>query len=210
MDLFVKPDYLRKDELFYEITILKGTPASQMKFGELQKLLREVSNNEVDLQNFDISDPECELRTLQEQFCEIKEVTSDCQADNTITPSQYARVMTRLCHLTNRARDLSAREILVKKKSSCLDDLSTDISALMQSMGEFYAAILKGSEGSVSLPAPLLPGPSNSEGVAVNSFVQSGVRPLEAYLFQYAKLPPPIQRILSGQPTLSGDTFESV
>jgi hypothetical protein len=29
-------------------------------------------------------------------------------------------------------------------------------------------------------------------------------------LFQYAKLPNPIQRILSGQPTLSGYTFESV
>jgi hypothetical protein len=87
-----------------------------MKFGELQKLLREVSNNEVDLQNFDISDPEGELRTLQEKFCEIEEMTSDCRADNTITPSQYARVMTRLRHLTNRARDLSARKILVKKK----------------------------------------------------------------------------------------------
>jgi hypothetical protein len=58
MDRSVNPDYLRKDELFYEITIRKGAPASQMKFGELQKLLREVSNNEVDLQNFEIWDPE--------------------------------------------------------------------------------------------------------------------------------------------------------
>jgi hypothetical protein len=123
----------------------------------------------VDLQNFDISDPEGKLRTLEEKLCEIKEITSDFRADKAITPSQYARVMTRLRHLTSRARDLSAREILVKAKSSCLDDLSTDISALMQSMGEFHATVLKGSEGYVSLPAPLLPGPSNSEGVPVNS-----------------------------------------
>jgi hypothetical protein len=80
----------------------------------------------------------------------------------------------------------------------------------MQSMGECYGTVLKGSKGPVSLPAPPLPGPSNSKGVALNSFVKSGARPLEAHLFQYAKLPNPIQRILSGQPTLSGDTFESV
>jgi hypothetical protein len=158
MDRSVNPDYLRKDELFYEISIRKGAPASQMKFGELQKLLREVINNQVDIQNFDISDPEGELRTLQEKFCEIKEITSDCQADNSIIPSQYARVMTRLRHLTNRAHDLSLQKILPKKKSSCLDDLSSDISVLMLSLGEFYASVLKGSERPVSLPAPLLPG----------------------------------------------------
>jgi hypothetical protein len=33
MDGAVNPDYLRKDELFYDISIRKGVPASQMKFG---------------------------------------------------------------------------------------------------------------------------------------------------------------------------------
>jgi hypothetical protein len=69
----INPDYLRKDELEYDIYVRKGQALPHRKVGDLQKILREVGREPVDLQYLQLLDIEGELRTIDAKVNEFNE-----------------------------------------------------------------------------------------------------------------------------------------
>jgi hypothetical protein len=101
----INPDFVRKDELEYEIFVRKGQPPQLRKVVDLQKTLRDM-REPVDLQYLQSLDFEDELRTIHAKVSEFKEIVGDYRADCYVSPSQYARVTSRLRHLNCRVTDL--------------------------------------------------------------------------------------------------------
>jgi hypothetical protein len=64
----INPDHLRQDEMEYEIYVRKGQALPHRKFGDLQKILREVGREPVDLQYLQLLDFEGELRTIDAKY----------------------------------------------------------------------------------------------------------------------------------------------
>jgi hypothetical protein len=90
----------------YDIYVRKGQALPHRKVGDLQKILREVGREPVDLQYLQLLDFEGELRTIDAKICDFFETVADCRADVYISPAHYARVTSRLRHLTYRVADL--------------------------------------------------------------------------------------------------------
>jgi hypothetical protein len=79
-------DFLRKDELQYEIFVRKWHPLQLRKFVDSQNILHDIMGELVDLQNLQSLDFEGELRTIHSKFSEFKEIVGDCRAVFIFTP----------------------------------------------------------------------------------------------------------------------------
>jgi hypothetical protein len=180
----------------------------------------------VDLQYLQSLDFEDELRTIHAKVSEFKEIVGDCRADCYISPSQYARVTSRLRHLNCRFADLVSSSRVKGDKLSLLEGFRDQIADLMQTATELH------SSTNVVPNDPELPPVSHARNPPVTASVdtapsdapgpsslghhfQQPSGPCEIGLHptvssQCARLPNPIERILSQQPVLSGDTFGSV
>jgi hypothetical protein len=88
----INPDYLRKDELKYEIYVRKGQALPHRKIGDLQKILREFGREPVDLQYLQLLDFEGELRTTDAKVNEFNVTVVDCREDaNKQKAQQYSQ-----------------------------------------------------------------------------------------------------------------------
>jgi hypothetical protein len=67
----INPDHLRQDEMEYKIYVGKGQALPHRKVGDLQKILREVGREPVDLQYLQLLDFEGELRTIDAKICDF-------------------------------------------------------------------------------------------------------------------------------------------
>jgi hypothetical protein len=67
----INPDHLIQDEMEYEIYVRKGQALPHRKVGDLQKVLREVGREPVDLQYLQLLDFEGELHTIDARICEF-------------------------------------------------------------------------------------------------------------------------------------------
>jgi hypothetical protein len=135
----INPDFLRKDELEYEIFARKGQPPQLRKVVDLQKTLRDIMRELVDLQYLQSLDFEGELRTIHAKVSELKEIVWDCRADCYISPSQYAPVTSRLWHLNCRVADLVSSSRVKGDKLSILEGFHGQIAYLMQTAAELHA-----------------------------------------------------------------------
>jgi hypothetical protein len=219
----INPDFLRKYELEYEIFVHKGQPPQLRKVVDLQKTLRDIMREPVDLQYLQSLDFEGELRTIHAKVNEFKEIVGVCRSDCYISPSQYARVTTRLRHLNCRFADLVSSSRVKGDKLSLLDQIAD----LMQTAAELH------SSTNVVPNDPELPPISHARNPPVTASVdtapsdapgpsslshhfqqpsgpcETGLHPTVSSQFQCARLPNPIERILSQKPVLSGDTLGS-
>jgi hypothetical protein len=115
------PDFLRKDELKYEIFVRKGQPPQLRKVVGLQKALRDITREPVDLQFLQSLDFEGELTHHRCENYEFKEIVGDCRAGCHVSPSQYPRVTSRLRHLNCRVADLISSSRVKGDKLSLLE-----------------------------------------------------------------------------------------
>jgi hypothetical protein len=228
----ISPVYLWKDELEYEIYVRKGQALPHRKVGDLQKILREVGRESVDLQYLQILDFEGELRTIDAKVNEFNETVVDCRADAYISPGQYARVTSRLRHLTYRVADFISCSRVKRDKLAVLEGFRAQTVELTQAMAELYAStiVVTNDPGLSSVShahnPTVIASVDNVSSEARGSFyvghpsqqppaqcqpaLRSSTCPQLLPAFQCARLPNPIEKILSQQSVLSRDTFDSV
>jgi hypothetical protein len=143
------------------------------------------------------------------------------------SPSQHARVTSRLRHLNGRVADLLSSNKVKGDKLSLLEGFRDQIADLMQIVTELHSNtnVLPNDQElpSVSyarnppVTASVNTAPSEVPGFSLGHHFQqpsgpceTALHPAESSRFQCARFPNPIERILSHQPVLSGDTFDSV
>jgi hypothetical protein len=225
----INPDHLRQDEMEYEIYVRKGQALPHRKVGDLQKILREVGREPVDPQYLQLLDFEGELRTIDAKICDFFETVADCRADAYISPAQYARVTSRLSHLTYRVADLISVSRVKGDKLAVLEGFRAQTIELTEAMAELGANTTRGitdhslplpsyahnptvvvSVGNVASDAPGLSSVDRPLQQPPAPASQPSSPPQLLPAFQCARLPNPIEKILSQQSVLSGDTFDSV
>jgi hypothetical protein len=222
----INPDYLRKDELEYDIYVRKGQALPHRKVGDLQKILREVWREPVDLQYLQLLDFEGELRTIDAKVNEFNETVVDCHADANISPAQYARVTSRLRYLTYRVADLISCSRVKGDKLAVLEGFRAQTVELTQAMAKLYASTIMvtndpglssvshahnptviTSVDNVSSEAPgssSVGHPSQQPPAQGHTALQSSMPPQLLPAFQCTRLPNPIEKILSQQSVFWG------
>jgi predicted nuclease with TOPRIM domain len=136
------PDFLKKDDLRYEILIRNGGEQSDLKVPQLQKLLRELFSREVNLKVFENVEPVGELQTLFTKLDEIQDIVADCIMDNFVLTNQHKRICTRLQHLLNRAHELLGRNLLEECYVTKLRELFKQASGFIQSINELLSKVI--------------------------------------------------------------------
>jgi hypothetical protein len=135
-------DHLRKDELEYVVYVRKGQALPHRKVGDLLKILREVGREPVDPQYVLLLDSEGELRTIDAKVSDFFDTVADCRADAYISPGQYARITSRLRHLTYGVTDLISCSRVKGDKLALLEGFRAQTVELTQSMAELHASTI--------------------------------------------------------------------
>jgi hypothetical protein len=97
----------------------------------LQKTVRDITRESVNLQFLQSLDFEGEIRIIDAKVSEFKEIIGDCRADCHVSPSQYARVTSRLRYLNCRIADFISRSRIKWDKLSLLEGIREQITELM-------------------------------------------------------------------------------
>jgi hypothetical protein len=226
----IDPALLRDDELAHEIFVRKGQHLPQRKAGDLLKIFFEMATDPVDLQWVQALDFEGELCIINGKICEFKDFLADCRVDAVVSARQCARAVSRLLHLKFRVADLIAGSRVKGDKLALLEGFKDQILHLIQDVGFFQTEFGRSTsvphlppvppvhdsvmgtvscEGAASAP-PSLSNPIEPVLVPPVPAISSDTRVQLNSMFQCAKLPNPIDRILDKQTVLSGDTFDSV
>jgi hypothetical protein len=145
-------DYLKKEDVGYEIFARTGEVNFDLKISRLQKIFREIAGQDIQPRFVAKHDPKGEFLTVFLKFDEISEIIVDCMSDGFITLNQHKRISDRLMHLLNRGNNLLSCDVLQGDEMNKLSEMLMHIPELIQSINNLMANITPSLLKSLSVP----------------------------------------------------------
>jgi hypothetical protein len=159
----------------------------------------------------------------------MRDIVAECLSDGSCFITSVCSRYVASAPL-NTVSDLESRDIVKTKSFSLLERLKVQILELSQATAELYGVSVKRLQDLGCPPPPILSKPAVIPSVVGGPITMTGVQPMtcprfpdpqaspclssgifhaQPVAFPCAKLPNPIEGILSGQPSISGDSFDS-